>query len=222
MFPDDDEIFPDTVDNLVYGGRMGNSADEGYKYRGRGLIQLTGKDNYAKFGKLIGVDLVKNPDLANDPEVAKKLVVAYFKEAQKKGTNLGDINSVGKAVGYANGPAETSKRSGFATQFASKLGGGGGGGGGGTLVASATPSSTPSLPDAKKSLAKDASGSGSSSIVASNASTAPAAPSATQTDPVLASINNLNATMSTKLDAMIDAIHRGNDTQGKLLKAARA
>ena len=216
---------PEAIGNLVYGGRMGNSADEGYKYRGRGLIGLTGKDNYAKFGKLIGVDLVKNPDLANDPEVAKKILVAYFKEAQKKGTNLADINSVGKAVGYATGPGETAKRSGFATQFASQLGGGGGGGGGvgpGPLVASATSTSTPGLPDAKKTLAKDTSSSGGSSILASTAPSTSGAPSATQTDPVLASINNLNATMSTKLDAMIDAIHRGNDTQSKILKTAKA
>ena len=216
---------PEAIGNLVYGGRMGNSADEGYKYRGRGLIGLTGKDNYAKFGKLTGVDLVKNPDLANDPEVAKKILVAYFKEAQKKGTNLADINSVGKAVGYATGPGETAKRSGFATQFASQLGGGGGGGGGvgpGPLVASATSTSTPGLPDAKKTLAKDTSSSGGSSILASTAPSTSGAPSATQTDPVLASINNLNATMSTKLDAMIDAIHRGNDTQSKILKTAKA
>jgi predicted chitinase len=102
---------PEAIGNVVYGGRMGNAADEGYKYRGRGLIQLTGKDNYAKFGQLIGVDLVKNPDLANDPEIAQKIAVAYFKEAEKRGVDLNNINQVGKAVGYQDiGGQETAKR----------------------------------------------------------------------------------------------------------------
>jgi putative chitinase len=57
---------PEKIANLVYGGRMGNGAEptgEGYKFRGRGYIQLTGKDNYDAFGKSIGVDILSNPDL---------------------------------------------------------------------------------------------------------------------------------------------------------------
>lgn len=102
---------PEAIGNVVYGGRMGNAADEGYKYRGRGLIQLTGKSNYAKFSQLIGVDLVKDPDLANDPDIAQRIAVAYFKEAEKNGTNLTDIGQVGKAVGYQDiSGQETAKR----------------------------------------------------------------------------------------------------------------
>ncbi|MDX1222684.1 hypothetical protein GOL85_13225 [Sinorhizobium medicae] len=41
---------PKGLANKVYGGRMGNALNEGWTYRGRGLIQITGKDNYAKFG----------------------------------------------------------------------------------------------------------------------------------------------------------------------------
>jgi len=57
---------PEKIANLVYGGRMGNgpeSSGEGYKFRGRGCIQLTGKDNYAAFSKAINEDCVANPDL---------------------------------------------------------------------------------------------------------------------------------------------------------------
>lgn len=60
--------------DFVY-GHMG-----GYKYRGRGFIQLTGKDNYAHYGKRLGVDLLGNPDLALDPTVASRITLAYMQD----------------------------------------------------------------------------------------------------------------------------------------------
>jgi putative chitinase len=57
---------PEKIANLVYGGRMGNGAEptgEGYKYRGRGYIQLTGKANYTEFDKIVTENIVENPDL---------------------------------------------------------------------------------------------------------------------------------------------------------------
>jgi putative chitinase len=57
---------PEKIASRVYGSRMGNGDEttkEGWKYRGAGYIQLTGKDNYRKFGEFIGVDLVSNPEL---------------------------------------------------------------------------------------------------------------------------------------------------------------
>ncbi len=57
---------PEKIANLVYGGRMGNGPEasgEGYKYRGRGYIQLTGKINYQSFDKVVVEDVVANPDL---------------------------------------------------------------------------------------------------------------------------------------------------------------
>ena len=56
---------PQKIASRVYGGRMGNgpeSTGEGYKFRGRGYIQLTGKDNYTAFGKAINEDMTANPD----------------------------------------------------------------------------------------------------------------------------------------------------------------
>jgi putative chitinase len=57
---------PEKIANLVYGGRMGNGPEasgEGFKFKGRGYIQLTGKDNYTSFAKAINEDVVANPDL---------------------------------------------------------------------------------------------------------------------------------------------------------------
>jgi putative chitinase len=56
---------PIKIASKVYGGRMGNgpeSTQEGYKFRGRGYIQLTGKENYTAFGKAINEDILSNPD----------------------------------------------------------------------------------------------------------------------------------------------------------------
>ena len=57
---------PEKIANKVYGGRMGNGPEasgDGYKFRGRGFIQLTGHDNYKAFSTAIGEDCVANPDL---------------------------------------------------------------------------------------------------------------------------------------------------------------
>ena len=57
---------PEKIANLIYGGRMGNGPEasgEGYKYRGRGYIQLTGKDNYAAFDKVVPENILETPDL---------------------------------------------------------------------------------------------------------------------------------------------------------------
>ena len=57
---------PEKIASKVYASRMGNGDEasrEGFKFRGRGYIQLTGKSNYTKFGKFIGEDIVTNPDL---------------------------------------------------------------------------------------------------------------------------------------------------------------
>ena len=107
----------EAIGNRVYGGRMGNAEDEGFKYRGRGLVQLTGKNNYKKFGELLGINLVDQPDLAATPEIAKQIAIAYVKEKQKQGTDLGNIAELGKAIGYAGGRQETAKRANIATAY---------------------------------------------------------------------------------------------------------
>lgn len=57
---------PEKIANRVYGSRMGNgdeSSGDGWKFRGRGYIQLTGKDNYSQFDKIVDDDILANPDL---------------------------------------------------------------------------------------------------------------------------------------------------------------
>jgi putative chitinase len=59
---------PEKIASRVYGSRMGNGDEttkEGFKFRGRGFIQLTGKANYEKFTKFIGEDCTSNPDLVS-------------------------------------------------------------------------------------------------------------------------------------------------------------
>ena len=96
---------PEKIASKVYGSRMGNGDEttkEGFKFRGRGYIQLTGKDNYTKFAKFIGEDTVSNPDL-----VATKYPLAsaaFFFDSNKlwdicdKGSDDATVTAVTKRV----------------------------------------------------------------------------------------------------------------------------
>jgi putative chitinase len=96
---------PQKIASKVYGSRMGNgpeSTGDGYKFRGRGYIQLTGRDNYTRFAKFIGEDTVSNPDL-----VATKYPLAsaaFFFDSNKlwaicdKGSDVATVTAVTKRV----------------------------------------------------------------------------------------------------------------------------
>ncbi|ANP47559.1 peptidoglycan-binding protein [Candidatus Viadribacter manganicus] len=122
-FSSDDEIReyarkPERIANRVYANRMGNGPEEsgdGWKYRGRGFFQLTGKDNYRRYGELAGIDLVSDPDiLERDLKVSLQVAAAYFNRtglgehadrndvaAVSRGVNRGDAQSRAPAHGEA-------------------------------------------------------------------------------------------------------------------------
>lgn len=150
------------VAEAVYGYRSLNPAarglgndqpGDGWKYRGRGFIQITGKANYADIGRAIGVDLVSNPDALLDPKVAAKAAVVYM---QKRGSPA-DFESQLKAVGGSS-DAYAKKRTAYkkfmeegtfkpgagkSGQQTAAAGGGGGSGPDATPVSTAPATSTP-------------------------------------------------------------------------------
>jgi len=93
---------PEMIANKVYGGRMGNTEDgDGAKFIGRGLIQLTGKDNYRALGEAIGEDLIANPQLVEEPRYAA-LSAGWF--WNKRGLNaLADAMDIETLTKRING-----------------------------------------------------------------------------------------------------------------------
>lgn len=93
---------PQGIANSIYGNRMGNTdPNDGWDYRGRGPIQITGKSNYARIGKMIGKDIVENPDkVITDPQTAADTAMAYWKMNPKLGENAdaGNFAAVRKAI----------------------------------------------------------------------------------------------------------------------------
>jgi predicted chitinase/GNAT superfamily N-acetyltransferase len=82
---------------------LGNKhAGDGARYHGRGFVQLTGRDNYRMASDALGLDLLKNPDLASKPEVAAKIAVWYWNTRVKPNVrNFADTASVTKYINPA-------------------------------------------------------------------------------------------------------------------------
>jgi putative chitinase len=93
---------PELIANTVYANRMANGnieSGDGWRYRGRGLKQLTGKDNYTRCGQGLGMDLVANPDLLLSPEGAS-MSAAWFWSVNKCGpiADSGDFVALTKKI----------------------------------------------------------------------------------------------------------------------------
>lgn len=107
---------PELIGNHTYANRMGNGAPEtgdGWKYRGRCLIMITGRDMYRKAGAATGLDLINHPELAEEPDSAAQ--IAGWLWAVEKGCNpyadRGDIEGSTRAInGGLIGLADRTKR----------------------------------------------------------------------------------------------------------------
>lgn len=106
--------------NYVYQKRLGNgnvASGDGWKYRGAGWLQLTGRENFRTYGKLIGIDLERWPELASTHKTAWLIAATYFKTVKRNGLNLFvwadqyDIEAVTRGVnGGINGLADRRSR----------------------------------------------------------------------------------------------------------------
>jgi putative chitinase len=88
---------PAKIAAKVYGGRMGNgneASGEGYKFRGRGYIQLTGKENYTAFGKSIGEDILSNPDVVSSKYALLSAAWFFSKNGLHKMADSGASDAV--------------------------------------------------------------------------------------------------------------------------------
>ena len=116
--------FPEAIANVVYSNRMGNgdyNSKDGWRYRGRGFIQLTGKSNYEALSNDTGIDFVSNPDLLLD-EVDAMVSALWFwnKNGLNKLADKDDINSITKRInGGFNG---LDHRKQLLTQYKKELG----------------------------------------------------------------------------------------------------
>ncbi|MDD4881905.1 MAG: peptidoglycan-binding protein [Gallionellaceae bacterium] len=81
---------------------LGNrGAPDGERYRGRGYVQLTGRANYERYGKVLGVKLAATPELASEPDIAGRILAAFLKDKErviKEALLEGDLRAARRAV----------------------------------------------------------------------------------------------------------------------------
>jgi putative chitinase len=98
---------PEAIANRAYANRLGNgneASGDGWKYRGSGYKQLTGRNNYRDIGKIVSLDLENDPALAREPDSAASIAFAFW---DARGcsplADLGDVEGVTEKI---NGPAK--------------------------------------------------------------------------------------------------------------------
>jgi putative chitinase len=101
------QLGPEAIANRVYANRLGNgdeASGDGWRYRGSGYKQLTGRSNYRDIGRIINLDLEGNPELARDPQAAARIGFAFWDARQCSPlADRGDVEGVTEKI---NGPAK--------------------------------------------------------------------------------------------------------------------
>lgn len=104
---------PEAVANAIYGGswgkrNLGNTEPgDGWTYHGRGYVQLTGRDNYERIGREMGLDLVHHPELAAEREVAARIAIHYWQSRVVVHGDQKDVTAACRDInGGTNGLAE--------------------------------------------------------------------------------------------------------------------
>jgi putative chitinase len=115
---------PEKIANIVYANRMANGPPEsgdGWRYRGRGLMQITGKANYLAASQAMGVDFVANPDLLLEPQYAAKAAGWFWSsKSLNKTADTGNFKKV--CVGVNGGLHGYPEREELYTKFLKLLG----------------------------------------------------------------------------------------------------
>ena len=100
--PDEYANNPERIANRVYANRMGNGPEnsgDGYRFRGRGAIQLTGRSNYTACGEDLEVDLINNPDYLETPEGAIRSAAWFWDQHDLNDwADKGDVATVSKKI----------------------------------------------------------------------------------------------------------------------------
>lgn len=118
------EIWGPTKAQQGYEGRkdLGNTVPgDGKRYMGRGYVQITGRANYNKASLATGRDLVANPDLAMDPEIAAHIIVAGMRDGWFTGKKLADYQSFKDMRRIVNGTDKADLIAGYAETFEKAL-----------------------------------------------------------------------------------------------------
>lgn len=101
------QLGPEAIANRVYANRLGNgneASGDGWKYRGSGYKQLTGRTNYRTIGSLIDLDLEGNPEMAREPVAAARIAFKFWDVNQC--SPLADRGDVEKITAKINGAAK--------------------------------------------------------------------------------------------------------------------
>jgi putative chitinase len=97
---------PEAIGNTIYANKNGNGgidSGDGFRFRGRGFLQVTGRANYRELGKIVALPLEAQPDLLGEPEPAAQSAAAYWQF--RRINSAADADDVATVTFLVNGPA---------------------------------------------------------------------------------------------------------------------